>query len=60
MFQLSPERERRMHQEAKCEWPTCQCQVPSYALSGYNRTEFCLKLKQYEADNDLKDPRDTT
>jgi len=58
MFQLSHERERRMHQEAGCEWPGCKCAVPSYALSSYNRTEFCDKLAQYERDNDLIDPRD--
>lgn len=48
MFRLSQARQVKMQNEARCEWPVCKCEVPSYALSAYNRTEFCLKLKQYE------------
>ena len=47
-FRLSQARQFKMQNEAKCEWPVCKCEVPSYAMSAYNRTEFCLKLKQYE------------
>lgn len=53
-FQLSQKRECRMYNEAKCEWPKCTCKVPYYAMSGYNRTEFCEKLKEYEEKEGLR------
>lgn len=29
-----------------CEWPTCKCAVPSYALSMHNRVHYCIKLTE--------------
>jgi len=40
--------EMRMNNEAGCEWPTCKCSVPYYALSMHNRINFCVKLKEYD------------
>jgi hypothetical protein len=48
VFQLSNERMEKMNNEAGCTFPKCECHVPSYALSMYNRTEFCEKLAAYE------------
>ena len=56
-FQLSQAREAKMYNKAKCEWPKCKCSVPSYAMSGYNRTEFCDKLREYEENEDTSKTR---
>jgi len=48
MFKLSHERMMKMNNEARCTFPKCDCEIPGYALSMYNRTEFCNKLKEYE------------
>ena len=47
----------RMNNEARCTWPECKCQVPSYAWSMHNRVDFCLALKeldQTEAENEQR------
>lgn len=52
-------REARMHNEAGCTWPKCQCTVPDYAMSGHNRVDYCGKLAELEKNMvDLGYPED--
>ena len=41
-----------------CEWPKCQCPVPSFALSMHNRVHYCAKLSEAIKNGSLKARQD--